>query len=92
MKNYLYILAGLLLVSGMAIGQDSNLKRVNKLFEMRAYKEAADLYETKERNQEVLQNLADSYYYNANFTKASDREDSGKIIWAGSCDRPTPGN
>ncbi|WP_372753694.1 OmpA family protein [Mariniflexile sp.] len=70
MKKHTYILASLLLVGGIALAQKSNLKRANKLFEMRAYIEAAELYETKERNQEVLQNLADSYYYNANLQKA----------------------
>ncbi|MEP1488127.1 MAG: OmpA family protein [Algibacter sp.] len=70
MKKYTYILAGLLLVSGTAFAQNKNLKRVNKLFEMRAYKDAAEIYETKERNQEVLQNLADSYYYNTSLQKA----------------------
>ena len=70
MKKYIYILASLLLVSGSGFAQQKNLKRVNKLFEMRAYKDAAEIYETKERNQEVLQNLADSYYYNASLQKA----------------------
>ena len=70
MKKYTYILAGLLLFSGMAFAQKKNLKRVNKLFEMRAYKDAAEIYETKERNQEVLQNLGDSYYYNTSLQKA----------------------
>ncbi|WP_396602296.1 OmpA family protein [Algibacter sp. R77976] len=70
MKKYIYILAGLLLVSGLSHAQKKNLKRVNKLFEMRAYKDAAEIYETKERNQEVLQNLADSYYYNSSLQKA----------------------
>jgi len=70
MKKFIYIFAGLLLVSGTGIAQKKNLKRVNKLFEMRAYKDAAELYETKNRNQEVLQNLADSYYYNASLQKA----------------------
>ena len=70
MKKNIYILASLLLVSGMAIAQKGNIKRANKLFEMRAYNEAAELYETKDRNQEVLQNLADSYYYNTSLQKA----------------------
>jgi peptidoglycan-associated lipoprotein len=70
MKKHTYILASLLLVSGIALAQKSNLKRANKLFEMRAYIEAAEMYETKDRNQEVLQNLADSYYYNTNLQKA----------------------
>lgn len=70
MKKQIYILASLLLVSGMALAQKGNTKRANKLFEMRAYNQAAELYETKERNQEVLQNLADSYYYNTSLQKA----------------------
>ncbi len=70
MKTYTYILASLLLVSGIGFAQKKNLKRVNKLFEMRAYKDAAEIYETKERNQEVLQNLADCYYYNSSLQKA----------------------
>ncbi|ULC59419.1 OmpA family protein [Flaviramulus sp. BrNp1-15] len=70
MKKNIYILASLLLVSGIALAQKGNTKRANKLFEMRAYNEAAELYETKDRNQEVLQNLADSYYYNTSLQKA----------------------
>ncbi len=70
MKKHIYIFASLLLVSGMALAQKGNLKRANKLFEMRAYVEAAEIYEKKARTQEVLQNLADSYYYNANLQKA----------------------
>ncbi len=70
MKKQIYILASLLLVSGMALAQKGNLKRANKLFEIRAYTEAAETYETKNRTQEVLQNLADSYYYNTSLQKA----------------------
>ncbi len=70
MKKHIYILASLLLVSGFALAQKGNLKRANKLFEMRAYIEAAEMYENKDRTQEVLQNLADSYYYNTNLQKA----------------------
>ena len=70
MKTNRYILTSLLLVGGITLAQKGNLKRVNKLFEMRAYNEAAEVYETKERSQEVLQNLADSYFYNTNLQKA----------------------
>lgn len=70
MKTYIYIFASLFLVSGTTLAQKDDLKRVNKLFEMRAYSEAAEIYETKERSKQVLQNLADSYYYNANLEKA----------------------
>ncbi len=70
MKTKTYIFASLLLVSGIALAQKGNLKKANQLFEMRAYNEAAEIYETKEHTQEMLQNLADSYYYNANLQKA----------------------
>ncbi|MFI1744449.1 OmpA family protein [Thalassobellus sediminis] len=70
MKKHTYIFASLLLVSGIALAQKGNIKKANKLFEMRAYNEAAETYETKERSQEVLQNLADSYYYNTSLQKA----------------------
>ena len=70
MKTKAYILASLLLVGGMALAQKRTLKRADKLFEMRSYNQAAEIYETKEHTQEVLQNLADSYYYNANLQKA----------------------
>src|SRR5690606_34983583 len=70
MKTNRYILAGLLLVSGITLAQKHNSKRVDKLFEMRAYNQAAEIYETKDRTQHILQNLADSYYYNANLQKA----------------------
>ena len=46
MKKQIYILASLLLVSGITLAQKGNLKRVNKLFEMRAYTDAAEIYET----------------------------------------------
>ncbi len=70
MKTKIYIFASLLLVGGIALAQKGNLKRANQLFEMRAYNQAAEIYETKEHTQEMLQNLADSYFYNANLQKA----------------------
>lgn len=70
MKKQIYILASLLLFSGMALAQKQNIKKANKLFKMKAYNQAAETYETKERTQEVLQNLADSYYYNTSLQKA----------------------
>ncbi|WP_299891309.1 OmpA family protein [uncultured Lacinutrix sp.] len=70
MKKIIYIFTCLLFVSGIASAQKGSLKRANKLFEMKAYKEAANIYETKDRSREVLQNLADSYYYNSQMQKA----------------------
>ena len=51
-------------------GEVFRLYTESKMPEMRAYKDAAEIYETKERNQEVLQNLGDSYYYNTSLQKA----------------------
>lgn len=70
MKTQKYILVCLLFVSGITLAQKGSLKRANKLFEMKAYVEAAEIYESKDRTQEVLQNLADSYYYNMSLQKA----------------------
>lgn len=70
MKTQKNILVCLLLVSGIALAQKGSLNRANKLFEMKAYVEAAKIYESKERSQETLQNLADSYYYNFEMEKA----------------------
>ena len=70
MKTHQYIFTCLFLVCGITFAQNGNLKRANKLFEMKAFVEAAEIYETKERSQEVLQNLADSYFYNMSLQKA----------------------
>ena len=70
MKKQLYILASIILVSTAALAQKGSLKRANTLFEMKAYKSAAEIYENKDRSQDVLQNLADSYYYNMSMQKA----------------------
>ena len=70
MKKQNNILVCLLLVSAMALAQKGTLRRANQLFDIKAYAEAAEVYETKERNRNVLQNLGDSYYYNLAMQKA----------------------
>ncbi|NND50967.1 MAG: OmpA family protein [Flavobacteriaceae bacterium] len=70
MKKYIYIFASLLFVCTAVHAQKGNLKKANKLFKLEAYAQAAELYETKDRTQEVLENLADSYYYNFAMQKA----------------------
>lgn len=50
--------------------QKSSLKKANKLFAEKSYVEAAKLYRTLDPSQEVLQNLADSYYYNFQMKQA----------------------
>ncbi len=70
MKKYIYIFTCLLFVSTIASAQKGSIKRANKLFELKAYKEAASVYEKADRTKEVLRNLADSYYYNSDMGKA----------------------
>mgnify|MGYP001825945851 CR=1 FL=1 len=70
MKKNFYLQVGFLLVISLSYAQNSNLKRANKLFDSKAYVEAARIYETKKRTQEVLENLGDCYYYNGGPIKA----------------------
>ncbi|WP_124980373.1 OmpA family protein [Nonlabens xiamenensis] len=63
MRSTLYITIVLLAGSFFASAQEYNLRQTNKLFENRAYSEAIPSYEKLEPTQEVLQNLADSYYF-----------------------------
>lgn len=62
-----------MLVSASISAQDANIKKANKLFSLKAYSEAASLYEkTSNLTQEALQNLGDCYYYNSNMDKAAE--------------------
>lgn len=55
-----------------------NLKRANHLFEKRAYLNAAELYLNEEpKTQEILEKLADCYYFN---TKMKEAEQYYKIL------------
>lgn len=52
-----------------------DLKKADKLFQIRSYMEAAELYQkasVKNDSQEVLQKLGDCYYNNSKMDKASD--------------------
>lgn len=70
MKRQIVILTSLLFISGITLAQKGNLKKADMLFKMKAYIEAAEIYETNAHTQDVLQNLGDSYYYTANLQKA----------------------
>ena len=63
MKKYIFFYTVLFLASGALTVQSQSLKKTNKLFSTRSYTEAITGYEKLERSQEVLQNLADSYFY-----------------------------
>lgn len=63
MKN-IYSTLLLLLISITAFGQSSQIREGDKLFAQRALIDAADAYEqVVDKNQEVLQNLGDAYFY-----------------------------
>ncbi|MEO6347165.1 MAG: OmpA family protein, partial [Aquaticitalea sp.] len=65
MKKYCLFIGCLILVSFSMSAQKASLKKANKLFEQRSYVEAAKVYQALKPNQEVLQKLGDSYYYNS---------------------------
>ncbi|WP_230401618.1 OmpA family protein [Hanstruepera ponticola] len=60
----------LLCIAQSHFGQAKKLKQANRLFENKAFVEAASLYQELEPNQEVLSNLGDSYYYNFQLKEA----------------------
>lgn len=69
MKNaltYLFLFATIF----TAFGQKATLKKANTLFANKSYVEAAAMYQQLTPSQEVLQNLGDSYYYNAQMNQA----------------------
>ena len=70
MKQYILLLGGFLFAINFCTAQKERLNRADKYFELKAYAKAAELYEKKEPNQKVLQNLGDSYYYNSNMQNA----------------------
>ena len=49
-----------------------SLKKANKLYDNRAYIDAAKIYEKLNKTSEVLEKLGDCYYYNAEIEKAND--------------------
>jgi peptidoglycan-associated lipoprotein len=63
MKNCFYILS-IFCLSLAASGQKISEKDAHKLFAQKSYVKAAAMYEKVKPNQQVLQNLGDSYYNN----------------------------
>ena len=69
MKKILLILLILPLSIQLSVAQ--NLKRANHLYEKRAYLDAAELFLNEEpKTQEVLEKLADCYYFNTKMKEA----------------------
>ena len=66
-----YILIYILCFSTFGFAQSRKLKQANKLYDNKAYSEAAVLLKKLDENQETLLKLGDSYYYNAQMQEAS---------------------
>lgn len=72
MKN-LYSTLFILLISITAFGQKAEIRKADKMFAKRAYVDAADTYEkVVDKDQEVLQNLGDAYFYTNQMEQAAD--------------------
>ncbi len=72
MKNIFSTLL-LILLSITAFGQKAEIKKGDKLFVQRAYIDAVDAYENVvDKDQEVLQNLGDSYFYTNQMENAAE--------------------
>ncbi|MCC4230851.1 OmpA family protein [Zunongwangia profunda] len=72
MKN-IYSTLIILLVSITAFGQRAEIRKADKLFSQRAYIDAASAYEgVVDKNQEVLQNLGDAYFYTNQMQNATE--------------------
>lgn len=71
MRLYYIFLPVVLFITTSLSAQNLSLKKTNKLFDNHAYKEAVSNYENLEPTEEVLQNLADSYYFTNDLEKAA---------------------
>lgn len=60
----LYTILLTILIGFSAFAQSSQVKKADRLFKQRAYMDASDEYRlVKDKDQEVLQNLGDSYFF-----------------------------
>lgn len=72
MKNF-YSTLLLICISITAFGQSSDIKKGDQFFVQAAYIDAANAYEkVNDKNQEVLQNLGDSYFYTNQMENAAE--------------------
>ena len=71
MRILFTLLIATLSLGNFAQGQNLSLKKTNKLFKNQAYSEAIPNYKNLEASEEVLQNLADSYYYTNDLENAA---------------------
>ncbi len=54
-----------------SLGFSQSLKKANKLYENRAYIDAAEIYEKLKKTPKVLEKLGDCYYFNSEIEKAN---------------------
>ncbi|WP_053991121.1 OmpA family protein [Mangrovimonas sp. TPBH4] len=71
MKNIVLLFSFLFTVC-LGFGQKASASKAKKLYENRAYSEAAEMYKSLPKTTENLQNLGDSYYFNAQMSNAKD--------------------
>ncbi len=70
-KYYSFILIAVISFSGFA--QSSEIKKADRFFAQRAFMDAADAYEkVNNKEQKVLQNLGDAYFYTNQMQNASE--------------------
>lgn len=70
-KLYITIIA--VLIGASSFAQRVSVSNADKLFEQRDFEEASEMYRLiTDKDQEVLQNLADSYYYTNRMEKAEE--------------------
>lgn len=62
-----------LLLGHLGFSQNSKTKKAHKLYDAKSYIKAAELYEEVRKNGEILERLADCYYFNGMMDKAVKR-------------------
>lgn len=78
MKNF-YTTLFTMLIGFTLIAQNADIREANKLFLQRAYIDAAEIYRTAaDKDQEILQNLADSYFYT---NEMEDAEETYRLLF-----------
>ena len=70
MKKFIISFILVVCVGQVSLAQKWELNKANRLFEKRAYIEAAEIYERSEKNMKTLKNLGDCYYFNTKMEEA----------------------
>ncbi|NQY04729.1 MAG: OmpA family protein [Flavobacteriaceae bacterium] len=70
MKKYIISTFLIVLCTSTGLAQRWELNKANRLFEKRAYLEAAEIYERSDKDVNTLRNLGDCYYLNTKMDEA----------------------